>query len=286
MYDLDDRPDQRPRRSLGHPAWRMLAGLITCLVAATTLPGPAAAAPPTWPANPNWQALVPAPAGDNVRAASVTRTGGAVTNAAGLTAQGTGSTVLTTTSANSPATIVLDFGKEVGGTPFANVSAWRATTGSSVTLRVATSEALPFLTAGSNGVYNSDNGSPVTFAVNGVRTYTGALRGGFRFAAIQLTTPGSVTLTGAGVNFKAYRATADRYQGYFISTCRPPTAGSPAPSGSAVAAPSRRGGRHTAARSRSPRRAWPTRTATPSSRSTTGRSWHGSPAATPPAPST
>jgi hypothetical protein len=148
---------------------------------------------------------------------AITRTSGSVTNAAGLAGQGTGSTVLTTTSASAPATVILDFGNEVGGTPFATVSAWRATTGSSVTLRIATSEALPYLTA-SGGVYNNDNGSPLTFSVNGARTYTGALRGGFRFAAVQLTTPGSVTLTGAGVNFKAYRATADRYQGYFISS--------------------------------------------------------------------
>ncbi|MFC4063559.1 alpha-L-rhamnosidase-related protein [Actinoplanes subglobosus] len=217
MYDLDDRPDQRQRHP-GHLARRILAGFAACTVAATALPGAAAAAPPTWPANPDWRALVPAPTSDSVRALSVTRTSGTVTNAAGLAGQGTGTTVLTTTSASSPATIVLDFGKEVGGTPFANVSAWQASSGSSVTLRVATSEALPFLTVGSNGVYNNDNGSPVSFAVNGARTYTGALRGGFRFAAIQLTTPGSVTLTGAGVNFKAYRASADRYQGYFISS--------------------------------------------------------------------
>jgi hypothetical protein len=205
------------RRNLRHVAWRTLAAITACLVVTTALPGRAVAAPPTWPANPNWQALVPAPTSDNVRASSIIRTSGSVTNAAGLAGQGTGSTVLTTTSASSPATVILDFGKEVGGTPFANVSAWRATTGSSVTLRIATSEALPYLTA-SGGVYNNDNGSPVTFSVNGARTYTGALRGGFRFAAVQLTTPGSVTLTGAGVNFKAYRATADRYQGYFISS--------------------------------------------------------------------
>jgi hypothetical protein len=105
--------------------------------------------------------------------------------------QGSGSTVLTTSSASSPATVILDFGKEVGGTPFAAVSAGRSSGGgSSVTLRIATSETLPYLTA-SNGVHNNDNGKPVTFAVNGARTYTGGLRGGLRFAAIQLTTPGS-----------------------------------------------------------------------------------------------
>ncbi|MFI5894528.1 alpha-L-rhamnosidase C-terminal domain-containing protein [Actinoplanes sp. NPDC051513] len=191
---------------------RTLVGAVVCLIAATAVPGRAAAALPTWPANPNWQSLVPAPTSDSVRAATVTRTSGSVTNAAGLAGQGSGATVLTTSSTGSPATVILDFGKEVGGTPFITVSS-----GGTGTVRVATSEALPYLTA-SNGIYNNDNGSPVTFSVNGARTYTGALRGGFRFAAVQLTTAGSVTLTGAGVNFKAYRATADKYQGYFISS--------------------------------------------------------------------
>jgi hypothetical protein len=203
----------RTRRRARRAAWQTLTGVVACLLVATAMPGRAAAAPPTWPADPNWQALVPAPTTDNVRAAGITRTSGNVTNAGGLAGSGTGSTVLTTTAANTPATVILDFGKEVGGTPFVTVSS-----SGTATVRVATGEALPFLTAGSNGAYNSDNGSAVTFSVNGARTYTGALRGGFRFAAVQLTTVGSVTLTGAGVTFKAYRATADRYQGHFISS--------------------------------------------------------------------
>jgi hypothetical protein len=36
--------------------------------------------------------------------------------------------------------------------------------------------------------------------------------------AVQLTTPGTLTLTAAGVAFKAYRAGADRYQGWFMSS--------------------------------------------------------------------
>ena len=42
-----------------------------------------------------------------------------VTNPGGLAGQGSGSTVLTTSATSSPATVILDFGKEVGGTPFA-----------------------------------------------------------------------------------------------------------------------------------------------------------------------
>jgi hypothetical protein len=201
----------QPRRAK-RATRRALISVTACLLGIAALPQPAAAALPTWPANPNWQSLVPAPTSDNVRATAVTRTSGTVTNTSGLAGQGTGSTVLTTSATSNPATVILDFGKEVGGTPFITVAS-----SGTATVRVATSEALPYLTA-SGGVYSNDNGSPVTFSVTGARTYTGALRGGFRYAAIQLTTVGSVTLTGAGVNFKAYRATADKYQGYFISS--------------------------------------------------------------------
>jgi hypothetical protein len=173
------------------------------------------AALPTWPANPNWQALVPAPASAAVRPVSVVRTHGSVTNPGALTGQSTGSTTLTVPSGGSPAIVVLDFGKEVGGNPFVTVSAASV---SSATLGVATSEALPFLTRGTNGLYGNDSGSVINFSVTGPRTYTGGLRGGFRFAAIQLSTPGTLTLSVAGVNFAAFRATPDRYQGFFISS--------------------------------------------------------------------
>ena len=203
---------------LPRPATAVLVAVATLVVLTATATPSQAATPslaatlPTWPANPNWQALVPAPTSDSVRPVSIARTSGSVTNPGALT-QGTGSTVLTTSSTSSPATVVVDFGKEVGGTPFATVSS-----SGSETLRIATSEALSFLTANSSGVYNNDNGSAINLAVNGARTYTGSLRGGFRFAAIQLTTTGTLTLTAAGVNFKAYRATADKYQGWFMSS--------------------------------------------------------------------
>ncbi|MFC0552638.1 alpha-L-rhamnosidase C-terminal domain-containing protein [Planotetraspora thailandica] len=190
------------------------------------------------------------------------------------------------------AIVVLDFGKEVGGTPYVAVSASTPTAPTtSNTLRVSTSEALTFLntnktttlssttsvgdtnvkvgsvapfyvgspitidtgtgsetrtvtavgtagTAGTGitfspgltsahaagttvtgiGTYANDNGSQINFSITTPQTYTGGLRGGFRFASIALTTPGTVTLTAAGVNFKAYRASPDKYQGYFISS--------------------------------------------------------------------
>jgi hypothetical protein len=194
------------------------AGVVVTVALAVAAPAGAAAtvsALPAWPANPNWQSLVPAPSSGDVRPVSVVRTHGSVTNPGALTGQSSGSTVLTVPSGGSPAVVVVDFGKEVGGNPFVTVSATSAT---SATLGVATSEALPFLSRGTNGLYSNDNGSAISFSVTGPRSYTGGLRGGFRFAAIQLSSPGTLTLTAAGVNFAAFRATSDKYQGFFISS--------------------------------------------------------------------
>jgi hypothetical protein len=73
-------------------------------------------------------------------------------------------------------------------------------------------------TATGIGTYVNDNGAQINLTVDTAQTYTGGLRGGFRFEAIELRSPGTVTLTGAGLNFRAYRATADKYEGWFLSS--------------------------------------------------------------------
>jgi hypothetical protein len=172
------------------------------------------AALPTWPDNPNWQSLVLGPSSDDVRPVRVVRTAGSVSNAGVLVGQGTGTASLTVTQGGAPAAIVLDFGKEVGGTPYIVVS---SSTASSATVRISTSEALPFLTT-STGAFANDNGSQITLTVGPAQRYTGGLRGGYRFAAVELRTAGTVRLSATGVNFKAFRAGPDRYQGWFISS--------------------------------------------------------------------
>jgi hypothetical protein len=193
-----------------------VAALTSIVVAAAAAivatANPAAAALPTWPANPNWQALVPGPTNDDVRPVSVVRTQGSVTNAGALV--GTGTATLTTTSTTSPAAVVLDFGKEVGGTPYIQVS---SSSPSSNTVRISTSEALQFLT-NTSGAFVNDNGSQINLTVTSAQRYTGGLRGGFRFAAIELRTVGTVSLTAAGLNFRAYRAGPAQYQGWFMSS--------------------------------------------------------------------
>jgi hypothetical protein len=172
------------------------------------------AALPMWSDDPNWESLVLGPSSDDVRPVRVVQTVGSVSNAGVLVGQGTGTATLTVPQGGSPAAIVLDFGKEVGGTPYIVVS---SSTASSAAVRISTSEALPFLTT-SNGAFTNDNGSQINFAVGPARRYTGGLRGGFRFAAIELRTAGTVRLSAAGLDFKAFRAGPDRYQGWFMSS--------------------------------------------------------------------
>jgi hypothetical protein len=169
---------------------------------------------PTWPVDPNWQSFVLGPASDDVRPVQIVRTVGSVSNAGVLIGQGTGTASLTVPQGGAPAAVVVDFGKEVGGTPYIVVS---SSTASSATVRISTSEALPFLTTGS-GAFANDNGSQINFTVGPAQRYTGGLRGGFRFAAIELRTAGTVRLSATGVNFKAFRAGPDRYQGWFLSS--------------------------------------------------------------------
>jgi hypothetical protein len=78
-----------------------------------------------------------------------------VTNPGALTGGG-GQTVMTMEPGGTPAVIVLDYGQEVGGTPYVTVA---GSTPSSNTLRLSTSEALPFLTANQTTSLSRDAGA-------------------------------------------------------------------------------------------------------------------------------
>jgi hypothetical protein len=215
-----------------------------------------------------------------------------VSNAQGLTSHADGATTLTVTSSNDPATILLDYGEDVEGSPYIDVKSYN-TTGASPTVSLAFTEAKGYLrTPGSStlaaaatvgattlGVQPGSARSPLTFAagdkvtvgspaetdtivsvsgatltlntpltqdhpagaavtstpgaitgdsafqprsvsltVNAESLLTSGFMGGFRFEAITLTTPGTLVLKGAGVQFGGYLATAADYQGYFESS--------------------------------------------------------------------
>ena len=97
------------------------------------------------PADGNWQGYVESNGAPTVKPVAVASTSGAVTNAQALV-NGSGTATLTDVAGQAPPTIVLDYGKEVGGLPFFNVSsASPASPAASVTLRSGYSEAQQYL---------------------------------------------------------------------------------------------------------------------------------------------
>ena len=249
------------------------------------------AAPAHWPRG--WQSYLEQPASSDVRPVSTTVLSGSVSGARALTGHGHGDTTLTVTPGGAPATVVLDYGVDVEGTPYATVESYTSG-GTAPALSLAFSESMTYLrTPGSSTlaapaaagdtsieVQPGTSRSPLTFAagdtvtvgspaetgtitaisgatltlrapltsphaagaavtstpgavtgdsafqarsqslpVTSAATLTGGLMGGFRFEAITLSTPGTVVLRGAGVQFgDGYLATASDYQGYFESS--------------------------------------------------------------------
>ena len=73
---------------------------------------------PAWPAAPDWQQYVEAPASLNLTPVRVVSVSGTVTNPGGIVAGGHGDTTLTRAAGDTGQTgIVLDYGRDVGGIP-------------------------------------------------------------------------------------------------------------------------------------------------------------------------
>jgi hypothetical protein len=270
-----------------------LAWLLTSAVAlvAGLAATPAHAGPKPNPGS--WRSYMEQPATSNVKALSATVLSGNVVNARGLTAHGHGDTTLTATPDGGPATILLDYGVEVEGSPYLDVESNSGTTPS---VSLAFTESRTYLRTPGSGTLAAAVAagattvslkpgsvfSPLTFAsgdtvtigspaetdhivsvsattltlktpladahpagatvtstpgaitgdsafqprqvsltVTANGTLTSGLMGGFRFEAITLTTPGTVVLRGAGVQFgDGYLATASDYQGFFLSSSK------------------------------------------------------------------
>jgi alpha-L-rhamnosidase len=57
------------------------------------------------------------------------------------------------------------------------------------------------------------------YPVTGPGTISASLiEGGERYERISLTAPGTLTLSAAGIRFRAYDATPEKYQGWFLSS--------------------------------------------------------------------
>jgi alpha-L-rhamnosidase len=171
-----------------------------------------------WPTTPQWQSLDETPTSSSVCPVSVVSTSGTVSGASGLLCGGAGGTTLTHASGGATPTIVLDYGKEVGGVPYFDVSAESG----SPTLQAAYSESKTYISATgepqapwAEGDGHRYDDYTVTAAGAIVNQYE---QGGERYEEITLTSTGSVTLSSVGIDYTADRTQASSLSGWFDSS--------------------------------------------------------------------
>ncbi len=159
-----------------------------------------------------WDRDDEAPSSAVVHPVRVLNISGGVQNAAALTG-GPGTTTLT-----YPASLVLDYGKEVEGKAFFDVSA-----GAGSILQTTYTETLKNM--GNDGalsvaLFQSGNSSRNdTFVTAGKGVITASMiQGGQRYELVELKTPGTVSLSGAGFDFTAPRETPNLMRGHFYSS--------------------------------------------------------------------
>lgn len=266
-----------------NPLWRAATAVTLLVVALGSAGVPADATPDFAP----WHRYVLGPPSTQVPPVGAEGRG-SVSNPQTLLRGKGKSAVLTTVAGRTPASVVLDFGKDVAGTPYFDVTAVVG----APTLTLVTGEARQFLrrpaattvavaaAAGATTVtvtstadlevgntitigtqtgmisafdpvaatvsltpalsadvpagtaVSTSPGAPASdearglAGVGGVDTLqptapgrlSGTFHGGFRFALLTLTTPGSVSISSARVDFQALRATPADYAGWFLSS--------------------------------------------------------------------
>ncbi|MGH3299537.1 MAG: hypothetical protein ACRDP7_47900, partial [Trebonia sp.] len=89
-----------------------------------------------------WQSYQEQPAHANVKPTSATVLSGNVVNASGLAGRGRGNTTLTVTAGGPPATVLLDYGVEVEGSPYVTVASY---SGGTPAVSLAFSESKTYL---------------------------------------------------------------------------------------------------------------------------------------------
>jgi alpha-L-rhamnosidase len=218
-------PRSRPRSGHRPRPYRrgtLAAAVVACAglfaVFGPAQAGSAATASAPWPSSPNWQAYDEAPASTTVCPTAVTSTAGSVSGASNLLCGGSGGATLTLASGGATPTIVLDYGKDVGGIPFFDVTSESG----SPTLQAGYSEGEQYESATGDGSTPWAEGDPSRhddYTVTGAGTITNQyVQGGERFEEITLTTAGSVTLSGLGLDYIADDTQAGSLPGYFDSS--------------------------------------------------------------------
>jgi alpha-L-rhamnosidase len=175
---------------------------------------------PQWPAHADWQSYVEAPKSSDVQPTQIVSTSGSVSGANALTDPGQGgATVLKMVAGGPRPSIVVDYGKDVGGIPYFVVGS----ESKSPVLRASYSEGLNYLGRdGDNSPSLSDAGDSSRvdnlIVSSPGKLSTDLIQGGERYERISLISPGTVTLSSVGIRFTAVRATAEDYKGWFDSS--------------------------------------------------------------------
>jgi alpha-L-rhamnosidase len=178
----------------------------------------AAAAP-----NANWQRYVLSRADPERWPVRVVSTSGSVTDPDAVLRPGTGRTTIIRRPGEPAPSLVLDYGRDVGGVPEFGVVA----ASGSPRLKVGYAEQARFLTADGDvtdptlGLAH-DSGDPLrydTYQVTGPGVIDNRfIQGAERYQELTLDSPGSVTLSFARIRSTAYPAGPANYAGYFLSS--------------------------------------------------------------------
>jgi len=116
--------------------------------------------------------------------------------------------------------VVLDYGRDVGGTAQFTVSHLSGTP----VVRAAFSEALANLSPRGDGTITTDAGTGDPhryddFALSGAGTITStSVQGGERYEALSLSRPGSVSMRSVAIHFDPYLGTPGSLRGWFLSS--------------------------------------------------------------------
>jgi Bacterial alpha-L-rhamnosidase C-terminal domain/Bacterial alpha-L-rhamnosidase 6 hairpin glycosidase domain len=114
----------------------------------------------------NWRSYLKQPKSSDVKPVSATVLSGSVSNAKGLTPAGSGATTLAVEPGGKPATVLLDYGVEVEGSPYLNVKSYKGSNGTPLSVSLAFTEAKKYLrTPGSGTLAAASTAGATTITV-------------------------------------------------------------------------------------------------------------------------
>lgn len=172
------------------------------------------------PVDPHWRQYDEAPRSRHIQPVRIIATKGSVTDPGALATTSTrDAATLTYPLGGKAPSVLLDFGKDVGGYPTFDIS--HTTSGTAI--GATYSETLRNLGADSATSVDlfqaGDLARSDVFPVLEAGVIEGALvQGGERYEQVTLTAPGSVSLRAAGIDFTPLRETPDKLRGHFLSS--------------------------------------------------------------------